>query len=180
MGKYLKEGRAFRAFMHNMKLFPRNVDVYFVKGKSGDVLGTIDLKFDIIYVDGAHTYAGVADDLRACSTLLAEDGIICGDDLEVQLHEADASEVRSHSHLAWFRPSATDQPYHPGVTLAVAEHFGPVSNFHGFWAMQRNNGGFHPVSLAGAMGAMPRHWPARDQERVAAIIRADGVLAGLV
>ena len=49
--------------------------------------------------------------------------------------------------------------YHPGVTLAVNECFGAVSQFRGFWAMQKSGKKFEEVSLKSATGILPKHFP---------------------
>ena len=71
-------------------------------------------------------------------------GLICGDDLEIQFHEAHIDE----SHRSRFIDYVEDNDvgfYHPGVTLAVYDVFGEVSSFGGFWVMRKITNGKHKL-----------------------------------
>ena len=52
-----------------------------IRGSSVDVLPTLVGKFDIIYVDGDHSYKGAKKDLELSLPLLKENGKIIVDDL---------------------------------------------------------------------------------------------------
>tara|TARA_B000000609_G_C24065569_1_gene289148 strand:- start:9 stop:626 length:618 start_codon:yes stop_codon:yes gene_type:complete len=53
----------------------------FIKGSSFDILPTINEKYDVIFIDGDHSYNGVKTDLNNCLNLCHEDTIIIMDDL---------------------------------------------------------------------------------------------------
>ena len=55
--------------------------VNFIKGSSFHILPTIKEKFDVIFIDGDHSYHGVKTDLSNCLNLCHEDTIIIMDDL---------------------------------------------------------------------------------------------------
>jgi hypothetical protein len=108
--------------------------------------------FDVIYLDGDHRYSHVIRELRWANRLLAEDGIICGDDLELQLRDTDALACRATAEFDFVVDCRSGRLYHPGVTLAVDEFFGgAVTCWDGFWAMARGaGGGWQHVSIVGS------------------------------
>jgi len=54
--------------------------------RSGDVAASrfVDGYFDLVYIDGDHTYAGVMADLNAWYSKVRVGGILCGDDFVLQ------------------------------------------------------------------------------------------------
>ena len=160
MNQNLKSKRAYDVFCHNATFCSENVEVSPIRGTSKDVLPTLDKDaFDLIYIDGSHYYADVLHDLAQCSKLLKPGGIICGDDLELQLSECDRAFVKNNKSVDFVKDPMTGTQFHPGVTLAVAEFFGKVSCFKGFWAMQQDSKGFKKVSFSDATGFLANHWP---------------------
>lgn len=64
-----------------LKLEPYKNRASIIRGSSVDVLPTLVGKFDIIYVDGDHSYKGAKKDLELSLPLLKENGKIIVDDL---------------------------------------------------------------------------------------------------
>lgn len=63
------------------EFFKLNNNVYIHKNKSEDVLNSFPNEyFDIIYIDGDHTYNGVKSDLTVSYNKVKKDGFICGHD----------------------------------------------------------------------------------------------------
>jgi predicted O-methyltransferase YrrM len=150
---------AYAVFRHNASCVPKKVRVDHLRGRSKDVLPMLrEGGFDIVYVDGSHYYADVVADLAEAKRLVAEGGILCGDDLEQQLAEIDEPHARANLDRDALVDPRNRKPYHPGVTLAVAEALGPVSAYTGFWAMRRQGDGFVAVDLAGATPFLPAHF----------------------
>ena len=115
-------------------------------------------RFDLIYVDGDHRYEQVRRDLANAKKYLAPGGVICGDDLEVQMGDG-AEEVVAETvarNEAWAAHPKNGLGFHPGVTQAVFESFGRVSAWGGFWAMAEMGRGWAPVSLDGIDAEVPR------------------------
>jgi len=116
-----------------------------------------DRRFDVIYIDGDHRYEQVRRDLAHAISCLKPDGIICGDDLEVQM--GDGADVIVAEAVArgesWAAHPASATGFHPGVTLAVFENFGRVSAWGGFWAMAASDDGWRPLSLDGIEADVP-------------------------
>jgi len=150
----------WEVFQHNAACVPENVRVVPVKGLSQDVLPALsDNSFDIIYVDGCHYYEETLEDIREADRLLKPGGVVCGDDLELQLNDCDAVFANANARADYVEDPKAAHKYHPGVTLAVGEFFGEVSNHHGFWSMRKDTGGYSKISYEGTTGYLPRHWP---------------------
>ncbi|NQV54231.1 MAG: class I SAM-dependent methyltransferase [Rhodospirillales bacterium] len=156
----LNNGDAYQLFLHNTGFAPDDVKIEHRRAASQEVLPTLpDASFDIVYIDGDHSFDSVLGDLKAAERLVSEGGIICGDDLEVQAHECTLSITQLDRNLDTAQDIEADIVFHPGVTLAVAEILGVVSAWHGYWAMRRKNGGWQPLSLEGMPTKMPPHIP---------------------
>jgi len=101
-------------------------------------------QFDLVFVDGAHTYHQVLQDLTNSARLLRDGGILCGDDLELQAAQVDMQFTLQNTQSDFIQDPKTGKWYHPGVTRALAGYFGhqEVSAWEGFWAMRvRGTGG---------------------------------------
>jgi predicted O-methyltransferase YrrM len=123
-------------------------------------------RFDLIYVDGDHRYEQVRRDLANAKRCLAPGGVICGDDLEVQIGDGadDVVTVAIARGEAWAAHPGSDLGFHPGVTRAVSEGFGRVSAWGGFWAMAEKDGDWEPVSLDGIEADVPRALVQYDED----------------
>ena len=144
-------------------------NVMHIRGKSADVLPKIrKSEFDIVFIDGDHTYDIVKQDIALAMPLLRLGGIICGDDLNIQAYDSPKA-AKGTPYADCMRDEKTVRNFHPGVTKAVAEIFGKVSMWGGFWAMQkiavnRYDIGWNPISLAGIKLDFPSHF---SQEAIA-------------
>ena len=52
--------------------------------QAGQILYYYGIQFDIIYIDASHEYLNVKYDLELYYELLAEDGVMCGDDYNIE------------------------------------------------------------------------------------------------
>jgi predicted O-methyltransferase YrrM len=150
----LEDGTIYRLFLHNVAAAGHGGTIKPFRGYSDEVLPALrDQAFTLAYVDGSHAYAQVAKDLDNCARLVVNGGLLCGDDLECQMHQVDeafAREMKDHDYVTDPR---TGVSYHPGVAMAVAEFFGgPVSCYEGFWAMRKQDDEWKPVQLGAAPG----------------------------
>ena len=66
------------------------------------------------------------------------------------------------------------------VTLAVHESFGTVSEFRGFWVMQRIGKEFRKVSLKNANGVLPKHYPASLTKNIKSFFSSSDLLGDLI
>ncbi len=150
---------AYNLFRHNITFAPAAIRIDHARGRSEDVLPHFaDGRFDLIFIDGDHRYAAVANELRAADRLLADGGLLCGDDLEHQA--APGAYDGQDPAIHYMQEPATGVHYHPGVTRAVAEALGPVSAYEGFFVMRKVGRGYVPVDLSGRTASIPRHFPA--------------------
>jgi predicted O-methyltransferase YrrM len=150
---------SYNLFRHNLTFAPPDIRIDHLRGRSADVLPYFaDGAFDLIFIDGDHRYATVANELREADRLLADGGLLCGDDLEHQATVAQCAALDPAVH--YMQDPPTGVRYHPGVTRAVAEAFGPVSVYEGFFVMRKAGGSYLPVDLSGMTAAIPRHFPA--------------------
>ncbi len=177
MEQALARDEPFRVFQENIKFLPKGIDVHIFRGRSSDILPTLDRdSFDLIYIDGDHGYETVSSDIEMSRALIREGGIICGDDLELQAHECDATIARARPTLDLFLDEPSQTHYHPGVTLAVGENFGPASSWYGFWAMQKKEGRWLRVNLDGMPPHIPTHLPAQSLIGLKALLMEHGLL----
>src|SRR5262245_30737679 len=142
-----KSDLAYDAFLHNVSEASKRfgVPIAHRKGFSGDVLPTLPARgFNFIYIDASHYYEAVLRVLAMAARLLADGGLLCGDDLERQIPDVRKDEALAA--IATDTVGSDEESYHPGVTLAVAQFFGGrVSAYDGFWIMQSRGGRYSPV-----------------------------------
>lgn len=156
----LASDQPYQVFLHNIRHAPGSVEITHTRGTSQSVLPTLtDATFSLVYIDGDHSYKAVLHDIQQSIRLVAEGGIICGDDLEVQAHECHPKVFELDPNLDLVQDSSIDVSFHPGVTRAVADMFGEVSSWDGFWAMQKRQNDWLPLSLEGIPFRPPPHIP---------------------
>ncbi len=156
MEKALGSEAAYQLFSHNIDTLPQSMTCQHLRGKSENILPLLREKsFDIIFIDADHSYTPVLRDIKNSLSLVRNGGIICGDDLNLQLHQVDKDNADKHAEDDFIKDPKTNRNFHPGVTVAVAEIFGEVSSWGGFWAMQKVDDQWVKLSLK----EMPIHYP---------------------
>lgn len=160
MNKLGSTDAAYQLFLHNISFSP--IKIEHQRGVSADVLPTLDSgSFDVIYIDGSHYYDDVAFDLKESDRLLKVGGILCGDDLELQVTDGiDFGFAIANDARDFLIDPKTKAPYHPGVTLAVNDFFPqPVSCHEGFWLMKKvDEGVYEPFPLDAYEHIVPPHF----------------------
>jgi len=143
-----ESGEIFELFMHNIKYSGHDDVIIPMRAESDAALPYLgDRAFDIVFVDGAHVYDSVIKDLRNCARLVDQGGIMCGDDLELQLSQVDAQNVERFKNRDFVEDPRSKIWHHPGVTKAVGEFFGEVDCWAGLWAAERTTTGWGRVEL---------------------------------
>jgi len=154
--------------MHNMKCLPPTISFHLLRKPSREALAELQgQSFDLVYIDGSHFYDDVVHDVDWACKLTAVGGVVCGDDLELQLDEVDRDFAVAHKAVDFPTDPKTGRQFHPGVTLAVAERLGHVSNYFGFWAMWKTgDNSFAPMQLATEAVVIPFHFPPNIRDDV--------------
>lgn len=105
--------------------------------------------FDIVFIDGNHEYEYVKTDLKCAKELLRDNGIMCGDDLELQYDEIENDQPEMHKNTDVVFDNKNLTNYHPGVTLAVYEFFKTrISSKEGFWFARKNGNNWDNIKLS--------------------------------
>lgn len=145
MNSAAASGDIQRLFWHNVRACDLIAALQVKEGRSADVLPQLEPEsFDLVYVDGSHNRDDVAFDIEQAKRLVRDNGIICGDDLELckaetdQLNHADAVRLGTD----YVTDPRSGIRYHPGVTEAVAEAFTAVRQEYGVWLAERAESGW--------------------------------------
>lgn len=171
----LESNLAFRLFSYNAALLPHPVVP--MRGRSDQILPLLrDASFDLVYIDGDHAYDSCRFDVEEGKRLVAPGGILCGDDLDMTLSQVDRAFAVANRNKQPAIDPATNYPFHPGVTLAVAEGVPEAANYLGFWAATRGDAGFEPMQNAGGSGFLPSFFDQPVRESVISILRENGFL----
>lgn len=153
---------AYQIFSHNISTIPDSITCQHLRGQSDHVLPLLrENTFDVIFIDGDHAYTPVLKDIKNSLALVKDGGIICGDDLNLQLSQVDKENTLNNKEADFIKDPKTGRNHHPGVTVAVAEIFGEVSVWGGFWAMQKRGNSWQKFSLKGMPVEYPEHFPAQ-------------------
>ncbi|MDP1682153.1 MAG: class I SAM-dependent methyltransferase [Burkholderiales bacterium] len=160
MNEMGKSDVAYKLFLHNVRFSP--ISIQHQRGVSAEILPKLESNsFDVIYIDGSHYYDDVAFDLKESDRILKIGGILCGDDLELQVSDGIDFNfaVANDSRDCLIDPNKKTF-YHPGVTLAVNDFFHqPVSAHEGFWLMKKvGEGAYEPFPLDGYQHIIPPHF----------------------
>jgi predicted O-methyltransferase YrrM len=160
MNDAARDGSIFELFKQNIRVAEVDDIVRYHRGTSREILPKLsDARFHIVYIDGSHLYEDVLFDLKEARRLLADGGVLCGDDLELQLSEVDLADhkVALDEKKDVSVGTQSKAAYHPGVTQAVAELFSDVSAWEGFWATRRMGGAWEKVNLDISGISVPGH-----------------------
>ena len=166
MERLLKSDFAYNIFLHNIGTLNGKINAKHIRGQSEDILPSLENNFfDVVFIDADHTYEPVKRDITESLRLIKDGGIICGDDLNLQLHEIDKNNAEINKNKDFIKDPKTNKNFHPGVTLAVFEIFGEVSSWGGFWAMQKNNNEWKKLSLKNMDVVYPSHFTKEHLEK---------------
>lgn len=157
---------AYNIFLHNISTLPQQIKRQHFRGVSDNILPLLrDNHFDVVFVDADHTYEPVKKDITLSMRLIRDGGIICGDDLNLQLADCDKAFAEANKEKDFVKDPKSGRNFHPGVTMAVHEIFGEVSMWGGFWAMQKQGIGWKKFSLKDMPINFPSHFPPDAVER---------------
>lgn len=155
-----RSGDILELFRHNITVAGLEKMVLPIRGLAKDVLPLLPQDwFDLAFIDGSHAYKDVVRDIQQSCRLVRQGGIVCGDDLELELGACPPEYTKrmSDEDRDYVPHPNSGVSYHPGVTLAVAEIFGEVSCWEGFWAMRRGGEAWMKFSLPEPEAGCPDH-----------------------
>ncbi len=159
MEELLEKDVVFKIFKHNISTINKSINVNFFRKMSNDFFNEWKNKiYNIIFIDADHTYNAVKEDISNSLNHIQEDGIICGDDLNLQYHEIDVDNAKKNHDKDFITDPKTTKNFHPGVTLAVHEIFGIVNSWGGFWAIQKKGKNWQNISLKDIPVTYPKHF----------------------
>lgn len=162
----------YELFLHNTRSITGWVEREVHRGRSRDVLPKLPRgHYDVVYVDASHYYEDVLADLKMAESLVRTGGILCGDDLELQIGDVDEAFARAKIKEDYVRDPRTGEGFHPGVTLACHEFFGrKVPNSMGFFYVQKTATSYADPSLIGASIVIPSHFTPEMQAACRAML----------
>ncbi len=159
MEKLLESDLVYKVFLHNINTLPETINTQHFRGKSENILKFLKSdSFSVVFIDADHTYNYVKDDILNSMRLVQNYGIICGDDLNLQISDVDKNYAIENMNKDFINDPKTNKNYHPGVTVAVNEIFGEVSSWGGFWAMQKVDNSWKKFSLKDMPIIYPNHF----------------------
>jgi predicted O-methyltransferase YrrM len=141
MDNLLKNDFIYQMFIHNIQYSGCSSIVTALRGYSKDIIPNFaHNSFDIIYIDAGHDYESVKNDIKNSKPNLIINGILCGDDFELEFSKVDNEELLIHlnSGKDYCLDSKTGLYYHPGVTMALSEEILTVGSKDGFWFVQKD------------------------------------------
>jgi predicted O-methyltransferase YrrM len=79
-GEYGAAGAIFAEFQTNTQGIPNIVPVTLDTVSAARLLGSVGLRFDMVFIDACHEYEAVKRDIETWRELLTPQGILCGHD----------------------------------------------------------------------------------------------------
>jgi len=145
-----KKDKIFKLFIHNISVDKLDKIIKPLRGSSDDITEILKSNsFDFIFVDGDHSYSQSKKDFINAIRLCKLNGIICGDDLDINLEAnpdiIDIEYAKKNREINYVRDLKSKIWYHPGVLLATKEIFGKVSFYKGFWAVKKVENGWEKI-----------------------------------
>lgn len=92
--------------------------------------------FDLIIVDASHKFKDVFNDIKSSIKFLNNNGIIIGDDYELEAKNISLKSLEIAKNLDLKYNNKYKLMYHPGVTLAVKYIFNNLKTRNGLFAVQ--------------------------------------------
>lgn len=148
MDEELRSGLVFERFKRNAASCHPRAPISYLRGTLGQVKTMFDAAFfgafDLIFIDGDHTYNSVRRDILEAMPMVRDGGLLCGDDFEMSFAPEEADYLRGLASVDYHEGS-----FHPGVSLAILELFdNKVWRAHGIWAVLKAAGGWSPKVVA--------------------------------
>ena len=168
MSQALEKGQIYNLFQHNIKSTGIDDSVHILLGKSRSILPALENNtYDIVYIDGSHLFDDVSFDINEAKRIVKDGGLICGDDLEMELNKIDLEThiANLESQKDFVFDGKNETGYHPGVTEAVGRQFDAVALWEGFWAIQKKGNTWNnQIDLDQCLIELPEHLSCEEDE----------------
>lgn len=140
--------KIFHLFLHNVRVSGLEDYIIPIKTTSDRLIHILKNEtFDFVYIDGDHAYKQFKRDLLNYLPVVKENGVICGDDLELNPNEINIQNAKNHCEEDFILDTKSNQYFHLGIALGIKDVFGSVSMSNGFWAMRKFKGGWRKLVL---------------------------------
>ncbi len=172
----LKNNSIYELFCHNVRAAQAERYITPLREPSARALPKLaEERFDLIFVDGKHDYLSVIEDVKLARKSLKLGGILCGDDLDAQMHEVNQEFCRKMSSRDFVQNPENGVWFHPGVTHAVHDLFGQVAARNSIWGVQKTVSGWQNIEIPDSSDiAVPtaewfgvNNWPLQEQIELA-------------
>lgn len=160
MNRAADHGEIFLEFQRNIAAAGVEDIVTITKGNSREVLpGLARHSYQIVFLDASHLYADIYNDILQAKELVADQGILCGDDYELPASSVDREAHRQAllNNVDFTNDPVSGVSYHPGVSQAIADTLGDVSAWDGLWAVERGGSGFEKIDHLDYEPDIPEH-----------------------
>lgn len=159
MEQLLRDDVVFKIFLHNIETITSKININYYRTISDTFFNeNKEKKYNVIFIDADHSYDAVIKDIKNSLDLIEENGIICGDDLNLQMHQVNADNAKVNRNKDFIRDPLSSKNFHPGVTIAVDEVFGKVHSWGGYWAVQKKKDSWENISLKNVPVLYPEHF----------------------
>jgi len=145
MEESLSKKMIFNLFEHNINVGGLSKNVIPIITKSEEAFSILkENQFHFVFIDANHHYPYCYNDIVSSQSLVIDNGVLCGDDLELQYE--DVKDILNDDLIRNIdcHPGLTESTYfHPGVTYSVWKFANrKISAQNGFWALRKANGSF--------------------------------------
>ena len=107
-----------------------------------------DIRFDLIFLDGDHSYQAVSEDIVAWKPKVRPGGILCGHDCETRVTGANIQKYAEARERDYVLGEGTPfEVNHPGVILAVDEFFKGAAHLWAEEIIVLSNGASGPGTI---------------------------------
>ena len=159
MEQLLRDDVVFKIFLHNIKTIKSQININYHRTFSDEFFKeNKEKKYNLIFIDADHSYDAVIKDIKNSIELIEEDGVVCGDDLNLQMNQVNTDHAKINRNKDFIKDPLSGKNFHPGVTIAVDEIFGKVNSWGGYWAVQKKKDSWVNISLKNVPMIYPEHF----------------------
>ena len=148
MSQNLNNGKVYNLFMYNINILKKkNTQLNFIEKReaSKEFFKKNKKKYDLILIDGDHSFKNIMYDIRNSIKFCKDKGYIFGDDYEIEASKLSLKKLRKFCNSDLEYCSKNKKEYHPGITLAVKLQFSNLKSKNGIFGVQKVNNKFNDL-----------------------------------